>query len=304
MSTDARGRTYSSIFLSPDWAHQKHFGWRVAAEEPGLRVLTKRHSIIRRHLIMLTRGGELAAADYIERVCRPSALSDIVVHDFNAVSPANICFSGRTFRMTAQRERLLNVATFVVDLKCPEDAILAGMSSDYRRKIRKAEAAGVTVQFYSRPSSSLRNSFAGAFRALAAERALQPIDPVVLEAMYAAGDAILVVARKHGETTNYLHLYRAGCTGFFMYGVNLVKENDGAGQYLHFAIMRRLKADGLSWYDLGGVASCDPTDGIYTFKKKFGGHYVDLGMQWRWTGSAAKLAARAPAMLRRLRARR
>jgi hypothetical protein len=117
-----------------------------------------------------------------------------------------------------------------------------------------------------------------------------------IKAMYAGGDAMLFLVRNGGNPTSYVHIYRTGGTGLFMYGVTLSKENDGAGQFLHWSIIRRLKADGFKWYDLGGVASCDPADGIYLFKARFGGSYVDLGTEWHWSGRWARQAARASAL--------
>ena len=33
---------YRSLFLEPDWAHQRYHGWHVVREEEGGRVLEKR----------------------------------------------------------------------------------------------------------------------------------------------------------------------------------------------------------------------------------------------------------------------
>ena len=107
--------------------------------------------------------------------------------------------------------------------------------------------------------------------------------------MYARGDALLFVAKKHGEITNYLHIYTTGSKAIFMYGVNPCKENDGAGQYLHWRAILRLKEMGLEWYDLGGVATQDANDGIFNFKSKFGAPLVSLGCEWRSDSFATSL---------------
>jgi hypothetical protein len=281
-------RTYRSIFLAEDWAHQRYFGWRVVRDEPGLRVLGKRRAVVERFLVLLTEGGPRHLDACIARLAGSLGLADIVVHDFvDAIDGARL-IGGRDFRRAEQRERLLNVATFVLDLEKSEEALLSAMTSDYRRKIKKAEAAGVLVTAYDRPAPEILDPFLAAFRAFAGKRGLNPADPKAIAAMYADGRAVLLVAEKDRTVSNYLHLYKAGDAASFMYGLNLSKVNDGAGQYLHWQAMRRLKADGVGWYDLGGAASVDPADGIYNFKEKFGGTLVPLGTEWRHTGYTAE----------------
>lgn len=154
------------------------------------------------------------------------------------------------------------------------------------------------------PRLSCSKIFARAFGAFANERDLNSAQLSLLRRMYAGGDAILFVARKDGEVTNYLHLYRSARAGIFMYGVNLTKENDGVGQFLHWEIMRRLKRDGLRWYDFGGVATLNPSDGIFNFKRKFGARLAPLGSEWRYTGASFRALATGGDLLRAARNRR
>ena len=283
-------RAYRSIFLADGWAHQKYFGWSVAEDFPGLRVLRKRRAVFERSLILLGRDGREALDGTVARAAGWGGLSDIVIHDMDGLFETAPVIAGCAFRRAEQRERLLNIATMVIDLTSDEASILAGMSSDYRRKIKKAEASGVKVEAHAHPASPLVDDFAAAFKAFAGERGLNPADPKALGRMYDAGDAELLVASKNGVITNYLHLYKAGDTAIFMYGVNLSKENDGAGQYLHWQAVRHLKSQGVGWYDLGGVASLDPTDGIHNFKAKFGARLVELGSESIHSGAGVRLA--------------
>jgi len=283
-------RVYRSIFLEDGWAHQKYFGWTVVEDLPGLRILQKRRAVFTRSLILLTRGGCDRLAEAVVRTAGRAGLSDIMVHDFDEVYELAPEIAGSTFRRAEQRERLLNIATFAVDLRRSESEILAAMSSDYRRKIKKAPSAGIVVEAHPHPDAAMREVFFSAYASFAGVRGLKAPDPAAINAMYAAGDALLLVARKDGEISNYLHVYVAGETGVFMHGVNLSKLNDGAGQFLHWQAMRALKARGLGWYDLGGIAALDTTDGIYNFKKKFGGQLVRLGTEWRYTGAVLRRA--------------
>lgn len=289
---------YRSIFLADDWAHQRYFGWRVVEDRPGLRVLAKRRAIVTRYLVLLTAAGRGALDQWLAAQAGLVDLTDIIIHDFDGVL-AEPVLSGRTFHRAASHERLLNTATFVIDLRQSEEALMSAMSSDYRRKIRKAEAGGCTVTAYAAPPADLVSGFLAALTDFSGERGLNIAEPATIAAMYGDGRAILLVARKNGEAINYLHLYKAGDAASFMYGVSLSKENDGAGQYLHWQAMRHLKAEGLDWYDLGGVASTSAEDGIFTFKQRFGGQLVDLGPEWR---STSAVAARGQALAGSLKA--
>jgi len=291
--------TYRSIFLAADWAHQKYFGWKELSCEPGLRILRKGRFPVTRYLFLLERAGRDALDRQVSRCLGKAGLSDIVVHDFDDVLASGYSVESRLFRKAEQRERLLNVATFVIDLRKSDDELMARMSADYRRKIRKAASTDVEIEANANPPQLLINEFADELRRFAQERGLKVVDPMVLSRMYRDGNAILLVARKLGKTTNFLHLYKAADAASFMYGVNLSKQNDGAGQYLHFEAMLVLRSQGVSWYDMGGVASSDPSDGIYRFKEKFGGEYVSLGCEWRYTGRVAS----ALLMVRNIRQR-
>ncbi|MFY9656538.1 MAG: peptidoglycan bridge formation glycyltransferase FemA/FemB family protein [Methylocystis sp.] len=243
--------------------------------------MCKHHLLYRRYLILLKKGGEAELQRFLEELGAGFRLGDVTIHDFDEVLKHPLVIAGLRFHLAAKHERLLNIATFAIDLAQDEDALLAAMNSDYRRKIRIATSRGVSVEAHDKPSPELRASFVAAFNTFARTRGMRPIVGEALGQMYAHGDAMLFVARKRGAISNYLHIYTKGAKAFFMYGVNPSKENDGAGQYLHWRAILRLKEMGLEWYDLGGVAMQDARDGIYNFKSKFGAPIVSLGCEWR-----------------------
>jgi hypothetical protein len=290
--------TYRSIFLADDWAHQSYYGWSVVADEPGLRILWKRHSIIERYLFLLTAEGRGRVDYWVRCLSGIGGLSDIMIHDFDSVLGEAATIAGRHFRLAQHLERLLNIATFAIDLARNDEELMAQMSSDYRRKIRRAPANGVMIEAHAQPDDALLKQFAAVFRDFATKRGLSVIDADALAAMYRDGRSLLLVARKQGRVTNFLHLYRAGDAASFMHGVSLSKENDGAGQLIHFEAMRRLREEGVRWYDLGGVASTDPSDGIFSFKQKFGGTLINLGREWRYTGVVASAGLASKKALR------
>lgn len=299
-----QSRIYRSLFLGDGNPHQRYYGWRVVEDSPGLRVLAKSRGLVHRTLVLLSSSGADAVAAAVERASRKFGLIDILIHDFDKVLAKAPLLASRGFRPATDAERLLNVATFVIDLTQDEHALFEGMSADYRRKIRRAEEAGIRVTLHDRPSPRLLAEFSAAFATMAAERSLAAIDPRVLSRMYEDGNGLLLVVQRGDDVTNYLHLYTAGDTALFMSGVNPSKENDGAGQLLHWRAIRELKERGFGWYDLGGVASLDPSNGIYKFKQKFGGELVLLGSEWRHMDRALRPLLSAYAKVRGLRPRR
>jgi CelD/BcsL family acetyltransferase involved in cellulose biosynthesis len=297
-------RIYRSLFLGDGNPHQRYYGWRVVEDLPGLRVLAKSRGLIHRTLTLLSSAGAKEVSAAVERASRRFGLTDIVIHDFDNVLGETPLLAHRTFLLATGAERLLNVATFVIDLTRDERVLFEAMSSDYRRKIRRAEEAGIRVTVHDRPGQKLLSEFAAAFGAMAAERSLSAIDPAILSRMYQDGNGLLLVVQRGEDVTNYLNLYTTGDTALFMSGVNPTKENDGAGQLLHWRAIQELKARGFGWYDLGGVASLDPSNGIYKFKQKFGGQLVLLGSEWRGMSRALRPLLSVYAKVRNLRERR
>jgi len=230
---------------------------------------------------MLTRDGTNLLPYVVDHSYKALLVSDIIIHDFDDVFSNPFILAGRRFHEADRSERLLNVDTFVVDLTLEDDDILAQMSSDFRRKIRRAASLGVNVDIYQSPPSGLINDFCAAFSVMARERGLRPINSKVLARMYAAGDAVLFVARIDNTRANYLHVYKTQDSAIFSHGVNATRNNDGVGQYIQWRAMQYLKKQGIEWYDLGGVPTTNPNDGIYNFKARFGGKLIPLGREWR-----------------------
>jgi hypothetical protein len=118
--------------------------------------------------------------------------------------------------------------------------------------------------------------------------------------MFDCGDSTLLVACDEGVEVNYVHVYTAGRTAYFMSGVNLASTSDGSGKLIHWRAMQYLKSRGYEWYDLGGVRSQSESDGIYNFKRRFGGQFVSLGAEWRHATTITNCAIGTVGALRRI----
>jgi hypothetical protein len=288
---------YRSILLHPDWAHQKYYGWRIVKDETGLRILHKRRAIFHRYLVLLSSGGEKDLNHWLKDVFHYTSLTDIVIHDFDRVFEHDR--TSQHFLRSSRQERLMNIGTFVLDLRRDLQTLLRAMSPDYRRKLRKAEKLGITIEAHFRPSDNLADAFVQSFNDFAVVRKLNPVALSTVKRMYANGDAVLFTACREGELSSFLNIYTAGKSGIFMHCVNISQRNDGVGQYIHWKAIEWLKHSGFHWYDLGGVASNDKRDGIYNFKEKFGGDFIDLGIEWRSVGMLTKRAIYSASMLSR-----
>ncbi len=277
-------RSYRSIFLADEWAHQLYFGWAIATDLPGIRVLQKRRGPVCRSLILLTRGGEDILQGELTRVGKGLSLNDIYIHDFDRTCPSEEGTSRYALEMLQPGRRLLNIATYVSDLLEPADALEKNMGAKSRNMVRKAETAGARF-VVSDGDGKLLDAFFEQYLPLARERKLGVPDRAVLSRMEKDGHLLLTACVSGAEDIEAISaLYRAGATAYYMYGAGARRGMGGAGQFLQWRNMLFAKDLGCEWYDFGGVPDPQVMDGIHAFKKSMGGVLVDLGDEYRSSG--------------------
>jgi hypothetical protein len=277
---------YHSIFFEPDWAHALYYGWRELWASPGLRILEKRRGPATRKLVLSSNSSE-ADSPLQLAMGRDSLAAETVLHDFAGALPIGSDRRFGRFHSLPRHAWLLNGATFVIDLAQSEDCLLQRMNPDTRRRIHKAESAGVPIETDRRPSSIRLDRFLGALRQVARQRAFDVPQPETLAQMFDEGRAILLSNETQAEEGAYLMIYRAGDKAYWLHGAGRGTSPD-AGQLLQWRAIQKLKNEGLRWYDLGGVPS-GPESGIYRFKQAFGGDYLDLGREYVARTSLMKL---------------
>lgn len=280
------GDSYSSIFLEENWAHQEFYGWQVLLNTDFCRVLKKRQGPLTRSLVLLRTNRGDDGRLVIQEQAKRGLFSETVVHDFSDTTSDCEWYRSHGFHPADVSERMLNTATFIIDLENSDESLLQAMSADYRRKIRKATENGVSVRILPNPDFNLVIDFTKELRTFSKSKGFRATDLKVLQAMYDNGRAVLCILEGPNGILGYLHLYLAGPTGIFMYGILLEKHNNGSGQFLHWRIMLWLKENGYRWYDLGGIPSLNPEDGIFRFKAGFGGAVRQLGTEWVKRGVA------------------
>ncbi len=206
--------------------------------------------------------------------------------------------------------------TLIVDLSGSEAEILASFSQTTRRDLRGWESRGVEMRtitderYGARLNELARETFArtgGAFEPrpwparIALGRELPEASRLV--GLFRAGrddpEALLAYAWgcNHGD---HAHYDDAGSTRVEDIKVSMMYP-------LMWDLIRWAKAQGCTWFDLGGAvpaeARHDPRAGISDFKRRFSKNLVRVGGEWEYEPNPARaaLARLARAAAKRLR---
>ena len=277
--------------MAPEWQHARYLGWSDEWRDPGLRVLTRRNGPLTRRLIVSEIEDPAALMALVGDLAeRPGPLAETIVHDITGSEAVAKRLMQLGYHAIGPDERLLNRATFVIDLSLDEEALLSAMSSDCRRKVRLAEKSGVVMIENAQDDPAAISQFEAAYRAIAEERGLQKLDSAMTRKMLAGGWARLYATQHEGRFTHFLLSYQADGVGFFLKGASIGRDTSGAGHALQWGVIRHMKRLGLHWYDMGGLANLTSEDGIFRFKKGFGGELILLGDEYRRSGVLARLA--------------
>ena len=290
---------YRSIFLEPDWALTRYYGWQNEELAPGVKILSKRYGPARRQLIL----SELDDARELRRVFhrisdRGGPTSETILHDFANTIETDLGEARDRPLVTAGADRILNLATYAVDLDQSEEQLLAAMSPDCRRRIRKAINDGIEVIAENAPPKARLDLFLGELGRMAHDRGLHVPARGILMQMFADRRAMLFSTGSSEGGTNFVMTYRAGDKAIWLHGVGRGKSSD-SGQILHWRVMQALQSTGVRWYDMGGVTG-DENNGIHRFKKGFGGEFVNLGQEYVTRAPLMRLLRAGVAGVRRL----
>lgn len=295
-SVAGHGR-YRSIFLSRQWQHVRYLGWRECPGQPGIRVIERGFGPITRRLLLLDRSDydrdALAAALGADR----SPLRETFVHDFTGADAVRAHLSARGYAELGASRRLLNIATFVIDLGRSEAELKAALTSDARRKLRRAVESGMSFDAHAGSPEEIE-AFHRANAVLATARRFQPVARDLTSRMLSEGAARLFTVRLDGAPIAFLLIYLAEDSAIFLHGASTVKD-EGSGYLLQWGAILALQAAGVRWYDMGGLPAIDSANGIYRFKKAFGGELVRLGCEYGRVGSVARAARAALLAVRR-----
>ena len=175
--------------------------------------------------------------------------------------------------------------TLCVDLRPPEEAILAQMKPKGRYNIKVAQRHGVSV-VEDTSDQGLKDFFRvykrTAVRQRISSEAWSLSDFRTLVSMLPSPQYVSVFFAEYRgrRIASALVVYFGPRATYFFGGSLALYRRVMAPYLLHFEIMRRAKARGYEWYDLWGVApqtdSNHPWQNISVLKRKFGGLEVNL----------------------------
>jgi len=188
------------------------------------------------------------------------------------------------FRPLAFRDRYVEPRdTLCIDLRAPEEEILAQMKPKGRYNIRVAKRHGVSI--LQEDCESGIADFLRIYSDMACRQGIDAKHSVYFETLLPMLASLrrgsIFFAEHAGRRLAAALVVYFGPRATYFYGGSLDEHRQAMAPYLlHFEIMRRAKAMGHECYDLWGVAPQNqpdhPWQNISAFKRKFGGSEISL----------------------------
>lgn len=183
-----------------------------------------------------------------------------------------------------------NNHTYILNLQQDIDTLFSNFSKTFRNCIRKAEKEGVLVKFNT--EEKLIEQFIECYEAMSNRKQLKQINTPflrqVIKNIIETNQGFIAYTLYNGTIYNMAVISCINKNARYLYGASIShpQGHPPMGQYLHYEIIKKLKADGFVTYDLGGVVArdvpeTDPSYGVYKFKKGFGGEFVTLTNNYR-----------------------
>jgi lipid II:glycine glycyltransferase (peptidoglycan interpeptide bridge formation enzyme) len=176
--------------------------------------------------------------------------------------------------------------SITIDLTRGEDAILAAMSQNTRRKVRTATKKGVTVRAGSTADLDILYDL---YRVTGARDGFLIRPPEYYRLAWGtfidAGLAHPLIAEYEGQPIAHVILFRFGRTCWYFYGASADQHRDRMPNYLlQWEALRWAKEQGCVVYDMWGAPSTftedDPLWGVYQFKRGFRGTVIRTIGAW------------------------
>ncbi len=173
--------------------------------------------------------------------------------------------------------------TMELDISVAESLILAGYSSKWRRNLRKALKAKLSIAACLEPNPD-------EVRAVFSEMEVRKNLPELFAAeklrnfFRTAGQSVLFLECRNskGELLAFRSAIVAGNRACEYFAAASKQGRELRVSYLLFAEMvRQLKAKGVILYDLGGI-NPEANPGVYRFKKETGAKEVEFLGEWEW----------------------
>lgn len=182
--------------------------------------------------------------------------------------------------------------TIMIDLNESFDYIFENFSKTHRNCSRRALKDGVKVDI--RSDLKTIDIFIDLYRELMNKKAIEMIDldflRNCLKNLVENKLGFFAVASYNDVIYNIAFITTVGKKARYLYGASRRTEDKlpPVGQFLHYEIIRYLKENDFSTYDLGGIPNppVDENDSaysVYKFKKGFGGNTIILCYDYYYT---------------------
>ena len=281
---------FRPIFFEEDFALTAFYGWREIFVGEDFRVLAYSKGPFRRCLLLSWGLDSKALDQVVQEAQLLDFRSEIFVQNF--VDPFGELFhdqrqlnhkvrliAGKRFRRANDTKRLLNRSTILLDLNLPEFKLFENFWSNTRNKIRRAQKSNVSIRLEA-GSERIIDKFLGFYEPLRVKFKLGRLDKRIIRDMVKANKLLCFTSyESDSEPTMIDLIYVCESQAYYMFGASAERFETGTGQLLQWEIMRFLKAQGVRWYDLGGIRTAEPTNGVFMFKMGFGGELVHWGEQ-------------------------
>jgi hypothetical protein len=276
-------RAYVPAIFSSGWVLERYYNWAVVEHRPTIKLLTKNRGPIKMFLLVCSGETDHRIAEVIRVHHLLGPRSIVAINDFSSKSKEEVrTLAGACFKRVTGR-RWLGVGTFIIDLTDSLDTLWDRVASGARRDCRHVERFGVEVELLKHPTPARVSSFTMLYERMARQRGLERPDPMTLQRMFDGDDLLMARCTDSSGRNLVINLvYLCGERGYYLYGVRSDQAPAGAGYYTQWQTMKALKALGFTWYDLGLVGSSESADGIYKFKARLGGKFVDSGAEFQF----------------------
>lgn len=181
-------------------------------------------------------------------------------------------------------------ATFLNTLQCTEEELWTNIERTQRNKIRKGEKNNVEVLILQKENSlKYLNDFQLLRQKTQRHALLNNSKASMLlkakeyfEKLFKDSKTTLFVALVNGKTASVALMLHSGDTVYYYSGGSDYELNKatGASAYLIWKALCFYRENGTKFFDMGGAPvkpdKNHPAYGVYTFKKSFGGEYMEF----------------------------
>ncbi len=196
--------------------------------------------------------------------------------------------------------------TVIIDCEQDEDTLMRALHGKWRNPLRNALKSGMALE--TRPIADCTDRFHGLYQQVQAAKGFSPDIPPEFYYPLSGPDFSheVLFTRQDGADLGAMTIGRAGTTGVYLFGATLdAGRRLNAGHYLMWQAILHCKAQGLRWFDLGGI-DADTNPSVTRFKLRTGGTEVTAPGPYEFqpAGLTTSLIRTAETVHSRLKARR